>query len=164
MKERRVTATLAANHPMVMKTLNLLVALMSIPAVLVGQTASHTLEEAARHNWYVRAHADSSVLGEGRIQRVDSASVIMGARQFALVDISRLDRRLNVGGGWKAGAVVGTLSGAAFGTALAGLCESDCGNAEIHAALVFGGIGALIGGVLGQVIRPPRHTWKRVWP
>jgi len=53
---------------------------------------------------------------------------------------------------------------AALGYGLSGLCEPSCSGEGLKGALIFGGIGAILGGVFGQIILPAEHRWRTTWP
>lgn len=145
------------------KSAPLLMTLLLNASFLNAQNVQATLKDATQHNWYVRASTTNNVI-EGRSHGLDSISVTIGRTRVPIAEISELDRRLNQGGGWKVGALLGTLGGGAFGVGLSGLCESRWGGLALEGALVFGGIGAVLGGVIGQLVRPSQHTWTKVWP
>ena len=129
-----------------------------------AQNRIDVLKSADRYNWFIRSNLQSGNSVEGRVNSLDSSRVVIDRTSILLSEISRVERRFNAGGGWKFGAGVGAGAGAVFGYGLAGLCESDCGGTQAAAILVFGGVGALLGGVIGQAIHPPRHYWKPVYP
>ena len=128
-----------------------------------AQDVEALLQSAAKQNWYIRAAAESNARWEGRVT-FDDHKILVGGSAVSFDNIRTIERRTNVGGGWKAGAIIGAGSGAALGFMLAGLCEFDCGGQGLIGALVFGGIGALLGGVTGQLVKPPEHQWNPVWP
>jgi hypothetical protein len=119
------------------------------------------LRDGARHNWYVRATGSSTLSGRLRDAIKDTATI--GAHRITVADIAQLERRTNVGGGWKAGALMGTGGFGYLGHELAGLCEGDCDGAALGGTLIGAAIGAVLGGVIGQLLVPAKHEWQTVW-
>jgi len=139
------------------------VVLAAAPANAQDHLSQH-LRVAAERNWYVRVSGDSSRLAEGRVRLNPSHLLRIGNAPVVIDEIRRVERRVDVGGGWKVGTFLGAGSGAAFGYGLSGLCELNCSGEGLKGALIFGGIGAILGGVFGQIIFPAEHRWRTTWP
>ena len=129
-----------------------------------GQTTTEVLKSAAHGNWFVRANSQAGVMTQGRVLFFDSTRIEIGRVPIRASAISSIERRMNRGGGWKTGSAVGAAAGAIFGYGLAGLCESDCGGAQLGGIVIFGGVGVLLGGVVGQIVHPPAHYWLTIYP
>jgi hypothetical protein len=152
----------------VLRVFALVCGTVSLPAHSWAQESAPALTAqlrlAQQRNWLVRITTDTAPTLEGRVRAQGDDRFLVGNHAIALQYVRQVERRLNVGGGWKAGAFVGAGMGAAFGWGLGGLCESDCGGVRLTGAAIMTLPGALLGGVIGQLISPPQHRWQRVWP
>jgi molybdate transport system substrate-binding protein len=116
-------------------------------------------------NWYVRVAEDDTVLAEGRVRRMLNDSAIIGQQRVAIAHVTRLDRRTREGGGAMTGAGLGALAvGGFLFTLVSGFCENECGLEVVGAAVMGGGVGAIIGAFFGEAASPARHQWQRIWP
>jgi len=141
---------------------------LAVPAISVSAQSNPTMVPIDSGK-YVRARLDPNrtisghfvPVGDGRLGIRHDAGVIDTLRLAQLRELSVRGRHT------KAGAILGGIAGAGFGTFVAivvnALCETDdCRGARPYliAIPVFGAAGGLVGAVVGTAF--PR--WKRVYP
>ena len=119
------------------------------------------MRTADQENWFIRAstHEREAL---GRIAEIRHDTAVVGGHAIVIADITRVERRFSSGGGWKRGAAIAGGATAVFAAyALIFSCEYNC--SPLPAAGIVG-ISALIGGLAGQLISPPQHSWRDVYP
>jgi hypothetical protein len=140
---------------------------LMLPLIASSLRAQTTLRWADR----VRITTDSAQV-VGYVTNVDTAFVRLDIRPGKRVDLARSQiKRLELHGTHAAQfaknlGITGLVTGAAFGALLvSGMCEvSSCSDDYLPAmamvGVTFGGVGALVGGVIGSFI----PDWRPVDP
>ena len=122
---------------------------------------ANVIREAEQENWFIRASTREREV-VGRIGEIRRDTAVIGEHAIAIGDVFRIERRFGSGGGWKSGAVFGgAIATVVSAYALVLSCEINCSPLP---AVGIVGISALIGGIAGQLIRPPQHSWREEWP
>jgi len=147
-----------------MKVFCFMLTLLALASAVPAQEVQEQLRLAQRHNWFVRLVTDTAVIAQGRVQLQSGDSFLVGQQPVALTEVQVIERRSNVGGGWKPGALLDGAVGATLGLGLSQLCGYECDGEAVKIAVVMAIPAAAIGGVLGYFINPPSHEWTRVWP
>jgi hypothetical protein len=138
---------------------------------LLAQEQSAVLQRAQTYQWYVRAWRGDSIMASGRVRAVAGDAVRIDTTRILFNELTLLERRTKVGGGWKRGALAGSVVmgalGVVAGITLCGIDDSgddSCGAAVFLGAALAAGIGFPIGGMIGEVVRPGEHVWEIIWP
>jgi len=119
---------------------------------------------AQAESWLVRVSTPAGVI-EGRVFRHGPSAAIIDTTSVEYADVTEIVRRSTRGSGTIPGAVAGGLVLGAFAFALAsGLCDSSSCGTDFVAVVAAGVLpGALLGMVIGKLVRPGEMLWIDVW-
>ena len=131
-----------------------------------SQSAYSSLVQARQNGWVVRASSGGTILGEGRVIRVNQDSVSIGSSLIAIATISDLDRRTRIGGGGSGAALAAATGLGLIGYFFASeFCKPNCSFRQKAVGAGVGiAFGASIGGLLGGTLQPAKVGWNRIWP
>jgi hypothetical protein len=142
----------------------LLFCLVALPGVMHAQEPREVLERARTNSWYVRALRGEELMAAGRVRAVNKTDARIGTTEVDFGEITALDRRVSVGGGGVAGAIVGGIVLGALFLPAGGLCEVDCSTWDRLLPGIAGfGMGLALGAVVGEVATPSERQWENIW-
>ena len=147
-----------------MKSVLLFFTILALPTTLSAQALGERLLAAQTGKWYIRALSQETPLAEGRVEALDSASVLLGTAKLELLNISALERRTSNDEGKIVGGLIGMLSFGYVGFLIAGLNDSVPRPNPAVRIVTYGLAGVLLGGLVGEAIRPTTRQWNRIWP
>lgn len=108
-----------------------------------------TRKEARSNNWYVRIFDADSIAAEGRLTRLGGDAVNIGRTRVVVAEMSSIERRVRAGGGWRTGALAGSLTATGLAVmAVLGLCYGEC---VVHAVAAGVLLGASAGAAVGRL-------------
>jgi len=124
------------------------------------------LERAAGLGWHLRITVVDSAVLEGRVRRLDDATMTIGdysirPPEILIIERRRIDRSAGIVRGSIAGGLAGLIGGGLFFGSLCASRDTSCSGAKWVAVSTVSL--AAIGGLLGGAISEGKVVWEEIW-
>lgn len=130
-------------------------------------SALSVFERAAGEEQLLRVTTSAGLSFEGRVRAVDAQAAQIDSVRVPLTDVVRIERGEAVGSGGRAGMLAGAvIVGTMFVVLSYTISDDPDFDVSTAGPIALAGVvtGAILGGLVGGELDPPRVDWREIWP